>query len=135
MTPLRVRTDGRPTRRDLIADSAVAVALAVLLTVGTYFASRHQPTRRSFDGGAIVVLLAATGALAMRRRFPVATLAVVFGATVLYFGFGYANGPIWLALILAYVTAILRGHRLAAAIVAVAGFAFFPWADQVLRDR
>jgi signal transduction histidine kinase len=60
---------------------------------------------------------------------------MVFGATLLYFGFGYAPGPIWLALIAAYFTAVLRGHRLAAAIVAVIGFVYFPWVDQVLRDR
>src|SRR2546422_10477814 len=107
MTPLRVRTDGRPTSRDLITDSAVAVALAVLLTVGTYFASRHQPTRRSFDGGAIALLLAATGALAMRPRFPGAPLAGVFGATVLHCGVGSATGPVWSALLLAHRPAIL----------------------------
>jgi signal transduction histidine kinase len=135
MTALSARADAQPTRRDLIVDSLVAAALAILLTVATYFASQNQPTRRSFDGWAVALLIAAAGALAVRRRFPVATLAVVFGATVVYFAFGYANGPIWLALIVAYFTAILRGHRLAAAIVAVIGFGFFPWADQVLRDR
>ena len=60
---------------------------------------------------------------------------MVFGAIVVYSMAGYANGPIWLALILAYVTAVLGGHRLAAAITAVAGFVIFPWLDYLIRDR
>jgi signal transduction histidine kinase len=52
----------------------------------------------------------------------------------MYLLLGYANGPIWLALIIAYVTAVVRGHRLAAAITAVAGFAIFPWVDYVVRE-
>jgi signal transduction histidine kinase len=135
MTSSRVKGDARQDRRALFVDSVVSVALAVLLTVGTYFASHNQPTRRSFDGWAIALVVVAAGSLAVRRRYPVATLVIVFGSTLVYFGFGYANGPIWLALIVAYFTAVLRGHRLAAAIVAVIGFGIFPWLDQVLRDR
>jgi hypothetical protein len=41
-------------------------------------------------------------------------------ATVLvYLALGYAYGPIWLALIVAYFTAVVGGHRVAAAITAV----------------
>ena len=74
-------------------------------------------------------------ALVARRRYPVAVLAVVFAATVGYFVAGYPNGPIWLALIIAYYTATADGHRLAAGIAAVAGFAIFPWLDYLLRGR
>jgi signal transduction histidine kinase len=123
------------SRREVLADFALAVGLGALITVGTYFASHNQPERRPFDGWTVALLLVAVGALAVRRRFPVVTLVLVFGSALLYFGFGYANGPVWLALIVAYFTAILRGHRLAAAIVAVLGFVTFPWFDQVLRDR
>ena len=110
-------------------DGAIAAGLAVFIAVGTYFALHNQPTSRRFDAWAVVLVVLAAGALAARRRFPVAVLGVVLGVTVVYRAVGYANGPIWIALVVAYVTAVVRGHRLAAAIVAVAGFAFFPWSD------
>src|SRR5206468_12710345 len=37
--------------------------------------------------------------------------------------------------VVAYFTAIVRGHRLAAAVVAVAGFGLFPWLDRLVRNR
>jgi signal transduction histidine kinase len=121
-------------RASALFDAALAVALAAVLLVGSYFASHGQPDRRAFDAGAAVLLLVAAGALAWRRRYPVAVLLVVFGATLTYFVVGYANSPIWLAMVVAYFTAVVAGHRLPAAIVAVVGFLLFPWLDFLLRD-
>jgi signal transduction histidine kinase len=123
------------SRRSLVVDGVLAVGLAVFLTVGTYGASQGQPGRRPFDAGAVALVIVAAAALAWRRRRPVAVLGVVFGATLIYFVLGYANGPIWLALIIAYFTAVLAGHRLVAAVAAVAGFGIFPWLDYLLRDQ
>jgi MYXO-CTERM domain-containing protein len=131
---VRVR-QGSASRTSAIVDGVLAVGLAAFLTVGTFFASQGQPHRRPFDAGAVVLLLVAAGALAWRRRHPVAVLGVVFGAALIYFVLGYAAGPIWLALIIAYFTAAVAGHRLAAAAVAVAGFSIFPWLDYLLRDQ
>jgi signal transduction histidine kinase len=131
---VRVR-QGSASRTSAIVDGVLAVGLAALLTVGTFFASQGQPLRRPFDAGAVVLLLVAAGALAWRRRHPVAVLGVVFGAALIYLVLGYAAGPIWLALIIAYFTAAVAGHRLAAAAVAVAGFSIFPWLDYLLRDQ
>ena len=128
-------TDPEPARGGaLLVDALLAAGLAALLTAGTYFASLGQPERRAFDAGAVALVVVAAGALAARRRHPVAVLAAVFGTVLVYFAFGYANGPIWLTLIVAYFTAVARGHRLAAAITAVAGFVIFPWLDYVIRD-
>jgi signal transduction histidine kinase len=121
-------------RSRALFDAALAVALAAFLLVGSYFASQGQPGRRAFDAGAVVLLLVAAGALAWRRRYPVAVLLVVFGATLTYFVVGYAPSPIWLVMIVAYFTAVVAGHRLPAAIVAVVGFLVFPWLDFLLRD-
>jgi signal transduction histidine kinase len=130
-----VRTGtGTEPRRTLVVDGALAAGLAAFGLLGTYFASHGQPARRPFDVGAIALVLVATGALAARRRHTVAVLEVVFGATLVYFWLGYANGPIWLALVTAYVTAVFLGHRLAAGITAVAGFVIFPWLDYLVRD-
>src|SRR6266508_3483070 len=136
MALMNVRSQhGSASRRSLIADGILAAGLAAFLTVGTHFASQHQPTRRPFDAGTIALVSVAAGVLALRRRHPVAVMTVVFGATLLYFILGYANGPIWLTLIVAYFTAIVRGNRLAAAVTAVAGFGIFPWLDHLIRNR
>ncbi|MGH2738164.1 MAG: sensor histidine kinase [Actinomycetota bacterium] len=123
------------SRTSLTIDSVLATALALFLTAVTYFASADQPARRPFDVGTAVLVITAAGALALRRRRPVAVMFTVFGIILAYFALGYANGPIWIALIIAYFTAVVRGHRLAAAITALAGFALFPWLDYLLRDR
>jgi signal transduction histidine kinase len=125
---------GTEPRRTLLVDGALAVGLAAFVLLGSYFASHGQPARRPFDVGLIALVLLVTGALAARRRHPVAVLEVVFGAALVYFWLGYANGPIWLALIIAYVTAVFLGHRLAAGITAAAGFVIFPWLDYLVRD-
>jgi MYXO-CTERM domain-containing protein len=126
---------GAASRASLIVDGALAAGLAAFVGVGTFFASQRQPTRRPLDVWAFVLVALAAGALVARRRHPVAVLEVVFGVTLVYFVLGYANGPIWLTLIVAYFTAVVRGHRLAAAITAVAGVGIFPWLDYLLRDR
>jgi signal transduction histidine kinase len=136
MASMNVRADPKAAARgSSIADVLLASGLAVLLTVATYFASQEQPARRAFDVGAAALVILAAGALAARRRHPVAVLALVFGTTLLYFVLGYDPGPIWIALIVAYYTAIVQGHRVAAWITAAAGFLIFPWLDFVLFDR
>ncbi|MGH2653122.1 MAG: sensor histidine kinase [Actinomycetota bacterium] len=123
------------SRTSLIFDGVFAAALAVVLTAVTYLASANQHGRRPFDAGTAILVIAAAGTVALRRRYPVAVMVTVFGAILAYFALGYANGPIWIALIIAYFTAVARGHRLAAAITAAAGFVIFPWLDYLLRDR
>jgi signal transduction histidine kinase len=123
-----------PHNTSIVVDAALAVGLAAFITLITYFASRAQPAHRPFDAGTIALILIAAGSLAARRRHPVIVLGAVFGAIVVYFLLGYANGPIWLTLIVAYITAVLRGHRLAAAITAAAGFLVFPWLDYLVRE-
>ena len=126
---------GSASRTRPIVDGLLAAGLAALLTMGTYLASQGQPGRRPFDAAAVALVIAAAGALAWRRRHPVPVLGVVFGATLIYFTLGYANGPIWLALIIAYFTTVVAGHRLAAAVAAVVGFGVFPWLDYLLRNQ
>jgi signal transduction histidine kinase len=136
MTAMDGGAEHAPGRRtSLIADGVLAAVLAAALPVVTYFAAWHQPGHRRFDAIAIALVAASAAVLAARRRYPVAVLALVFAATLVYFVLGYADGPIWLALLIAYYTAVTSGHRLAAGIAAVAGFAVFPWLDHLLRHR
>ena len=124
-----------PRRRELLQDAAIAAGLTLFAAFGTFGAARGQPASRPVDAWAILLVVVAGLALAARRGHPVAVLEVVFTATLAYFALGYANGPIWILMVVAYVTAVLRGHRLAATITAVVGFAIFPWLDHLIRDR
>jgi signal transduction histidine kinase len=130
-------------RGSLLETGAPAAALAIFILVITVFASHEQttcfadgsgPCRRPFDAGAAVLIVVAAGALTWRRRYPVAVMLVVLAATLAYFVLGYANGPIWLALIISYFGAVLYGHRIAAIVTAVIGASIFPWLDYFLRD-
>jgi signal transduction histidine kinase len=123
------------SRRARRVDAAAALGLALFLVVGTYFASQGQPARRPFDAGTVVLLIAAAGALAFRRRWPVGVLWFVFAVDLTYFALNYAAGPIWLTLVISSVTAVVEGHLRAAVIAAAVGFVSFPWLDYVLRDR
>ncbi|HEY2965180.1 MAG TPA: histidine kinase [Actinomycetota bacterium] len=122
-------------RRAQRMDALFALGLAVFLVVGTYFASQGQPARRGFDAGTVVLLVAAAGALAFRRRWPVGVLCFVFGIVLAYFVVNYPAGPIWITLVIASFTAVVEGHLRAAAIVAATGYVIFPWLDFLLRDR
>ena len=124
-------------RRGLVSDGVLAGALAIVLPVATIFESHYHPARyhhgyRPVDAAAIALVAGSALILAARRRYPVPVLASVFAITLAYLVLGYPNGPIWLPLIIAYYTAVACGHRLVAAITAVAGFAIFPWLDYLL---
>jgi signal transduction histidine kinase len=126
---------GAEPRWSLRVDILPAVALAAFVSVTTYFALKHQPQgHRPYDVWAAALVLVAAVALVWRRHHPVAVLLVVFGATLGYFAMGYGGGPIWILLIVAYVTAAVQGHLRAAATVAIVAFLVIPWLDLLLRD-
>ena len=127
--PVPRSAPGHSSRRILLVDGAIAVGLAVLLTFSTRQALMNQHTDRAFDVWAAVLVVVAAGALAVRRLAPASALFVTFGAVLVYRAMGYANGPIWVALLIAYVSAVIRGRRLAAVIVAVVGFLTLPFVD------
>lgn len=122
-------------RRQQRLDALIALGLAAFMVLGTYFAAHGQPARRGFDAAAVVLVVVAAGALAFRRRWPVAVLLFVVGVALIYFVLDYPNGPIWLALVVALFTAVLEGHLRVAAAVAFVGFLIFPWLDYLLRDK
>jgi signal transduction histidine kinase len=128
-----------PRRVDADPDALVpaiplAVGLGIFVTVGTYFASQGEHVARPFDAGTVALIAIASVTIAFRRRSPVPVLLIVFGTVLVYAGLGYANGPMWLFMVVAFLNAVLRGYRIPAAIVAFLGFLIFPWLDHLLRD-
>jgi signal transduction histidine kinase len=80
-----------------------------------------------------ILLLAAGGAaLLARRRYPRAVLAVVLAATLGATALGAEAA--WFALIVAFFTAVLRGHRAAAIASLVIGYAFSAWRASAVFD-
>jgi signal transduction histidine kinase len=124
-----------------LRDVRIAVIAAGVQIAGTIGATAHNHHHGGFScwwaascprpthlGGAAFVLLAAgPAALLVRRRHPRAVLGLVFGVTLLYVSLGYQQGPCYLSLAAAFVTAALAGDRIAARATIVAGWALFPW--------
>jgi signal transduction histidine kinase len=111
----------------------LALGVGFVEIVGTHFASHHQPGRRPEDALGIALLVAGAMALAFRQRFPVAVLAVAFGTTLAYSVIGYAGGPIFVSLIVAFFTAVLAGRRKEAIASLVAGYLGFLWLGALLH--
>jgi signal transduction histidine kinase len=109
------------------ADVAIALAVAFVQFTGTYFGSENQTDRASLDALAYALLAVGPVALLFRRRYPVAVLLVTFAATLTYWTTDYPRGPIFFALIIAFISAIMAGHRVVGVAVAVTGWLAFPW--------
>ena len=110
---------GRPT--DVTVAALVAVAQLALTTL----AAHRQPDRQALDLLAYLLLAVGPVALLWRRRSPAGVLAVVMAACVVYFALGYPYGPAWLALIVAFWTAVTGGARRFAWATAVVGLAAY----------
>src|SRR5215475_4621846 len=115
-----------PVPRGYAADIAVAVAVTAAqfaVSLATLYWHQHHT---GAPGPASYLLLAAGGlALIWRRRFPVAVLGVTLATTLAANALG--NG-VWIALILAFVTAEVARKRAAAIASLLIGYvvAFWP---------
>ncbi|MDQ4134322.1 MAG: sensor histidine kinase [Actinomycetota bacterium] len=103
------------------------VLVAAVLTVSILAISARIPTEgdaRALDPLAYGAIVVATGSLALRRRWPLAVLAVVTAALCVYSARQYAGGPVYLTLMvalysLASTTERRRSLLAAAAVIAV----------------
>jgi len=109
------------TARQWATDAALAVlATGADLTLALSGHQWHgQPSTRP-GVFAIVLLIAGGVALLARRRYPRAVLAVVLAATLGATALGAADA--WLALLVAFFTAVLRGHRVTVIASLVVGY-------------
>lgn len=103
------------------------LGVGVIQVLGTYLASHRQPDRVDLDALGFLLLALGPVSLMLRRRHAVAVLWFVLVSTLGYLLLDYPRGPIFLALIVAFVTAVMSGHRLAAITSLVAGYASFLW--------
>lgn len=111
---------------------ALPVVVAVIQMMGTSFAAGHGPSRRPLDLLAVVLLLAGPAGLTVRRRYPVPVLLFTFAVVSAYELLGYTDGPIFVSLAVAVVSAIMRGHRKVAIATVAVGYVTFVWGEFAL---
>ncbi|MCU1426302.1 MAG: two component system sensor kinase [Actinomycetia bacterium] len=110
------------------ADVLVALVVGVFQVVGTFFASQHhQATRLSLSAFGLALVAVGPVALVVRRRYPAAVLAVTFASTLAYWAADYPRGPVFFALLVAFVNAVTQGRRPFAWALIPIGWASFLW--------
>jgi signal transduction histidine kinase len=114
----RALRSARAPRRDL----ALAGLLTSLLLATTAWGTAHWHAHRPVGIAGYLLVFAAGAALAWRRAAPNAVLLWGFGCTMAFGALGYPSGPMYLALIIAFVTAVLHGDRRVAYAVLAAGY-------------
>ena len=108
------------------------VVVGIIQVIGTRFAAFGQPERVDLDALGLLLLAAGPVSLIVRRRYPVAVLAFVLATTLGYLLADYPRGPIFFALIVAFVTAVMAGYRTAATVSLAVGFLSFLWLPYLL---
>jgi signal transduction histidine kinase len=98
----------QPTRRELLIDGAIAVILGAAAILITWIGDDWSPDDRPIDAYALILVGIAFGALAVRRRWPIPTLAVSTAATAAYLFVTYPYGPILVAFFVAVYTVANR---------------------------
>jgi len=116
-------------------DIALAAAAGLVQVGGTALAAQHQAGVRVLDVTGYLLLVSGPAVLAVRRRWPVAVLAVAYLTTLCYRLLGYPGGPIWMALIVAFGTALVLGHRIAAYVSLLVGYPCFVWLVDLMNGR
>ena len=121
--------------RAVRGDVVLAVVAGLIQVGGTALAARHQTDVRMLDVPGYLLLAAGPAALIVRRRWPVAVLWVAFATALCYLLLGYPGGPIWIALIVAFGTALFFGHRIAAYISLLVGYPCFGWLVNLVNGQ
>lgn len=109
------------------ADLLLSVGLALFTVLGTIGAARDQPETRDLDVLGVALLLVGPVLLLARRQRPVEVLFAAQAAALAYWTIGYPHGPVFLALMVAVVNAMLEGHRREAWAALGIGWIAFPW--------
>jgi signal transduction histidine kinase len=92
---------------------AASIIVGAIQLFGTGLAAASQTHRpgRALDALAYALLLAGPAALAVRRRWPLVSLAVAVASVALYMAFGYPPGPFFVAAVVALLSAATRVPR------------------------
>jgi signal transduction histidine kinase len=112
-----------------------AAVIAAVVQVGvTLIAGRHQPEARSLDLLGVGLLLIGPAGLLVRRRHPPLALLLAFVPTMAYGLLDFPRGPVFISLLVAFVNAVLRGHRTVAWASLAAGYLISGWLTPLVVD-
>jgi signal transduction histidine kinase len=110
------------------ADAWLAAGVAAVVIAGSVLAAAVQQPPRPLDVWAVLLMVAAAGALAWRRAAPMVALGGAVGAVGAYLLGGYPYGPIQLCMVVAMFEVArrsrLRTSLLACGLAAAAAVAF-----------
>ncbi len=90
--------------RSLAVDAAVAAALMLFCVLSAPLLDLWNPSERPVDAVGFALIVAATAAIALRRRWPLAVLTASTLATAAYLALGYPYGPVYFAVAIAVYT-------------------------------
>ncbi|MFI1914469.1 sensor histidine kinase [Nocardia sp. NPDC020380] len=94
-------------RRDVLP----AVAVGAIQLLGGTLANRHGNVLRELDPLGYALLVAGPLLLAVRHRYPVPVFYGTLTAAVAYLLVGYGYGPVFISLVIGFLSAALRGSR------------------------
>jgi signal transduction histidine kinase len=120
----------RVSKDVLLAVGVGCIQLTILVP-----AAHAQEGREGIDALAVALILAGPAALLLRRRAPVAVLAVTTLVALAYWSLDYPRGPVIVAMLVAFVGAVLDGHRAAAWFALVVGGLSFAWLPPLVSDE
>ena len=115
------------------ADAALGPALGGLCLAGTAMAA--TPSDRPWWPGGAVLIVAAAGVLAWRRRAPLVVLALTLAAVAPYYWLGYPDGPASLMVAVAVYTVATRLSWARSVGVGVLLFVAWVGLERVIDDR
>jgi signal transduction histidine kinase len=111
-----------------LVDVGIVVAVGLVQVLGTYMGVRyHHNGGHALNALAVALLSVGTVALLARRRYPGTVLGITFGTTLAFWVLDYPRGPIFAALIVAFITALVAGRRRLAWSSVAAGYVLFLW--------
>ncbi|GAB2716833.1 sensor histidine kinase [Nocardia thraciensis] len=116
-----------------LRDVLPAVVVAVVQLAGGSAANTHQSGTRALDALGYALLVTGPLLLVARRRYPQPALYGVLAATATYLLVGYGYGPIFLALVIAFLTAASRGSRWYTYPLLPLGYLLMVWPIPALR--
>ena len=119
------------TRARLVGGAVFAAVVQVAITL---VVSGHQPESRSMDVFAVALLLIGPAGLLLRYRSPALGYVLAFVPTMTYVLLDYPMGPVFTALLIAYVNAAMRGHRRLAWTGLAVGYVLSAWVAPWLAD-
>jgi len=96
--------------------------------------SHAQEGRTPLDALGVALLLAGPAALVGRKRASVLVLAFTLAVGLAYWLLDYSRGPVVPAAVVAFVTVVLEGRRLAAWSALAVGWAAFTWLPRLVHE-